>query len=86
MMQSQENDFLKISFVTFKTQQVSWMPETVLPTLVPENKSPFKGPKRDHVFVKKGTKRDQIFRQILKKGTLSKKSASNGTDRTKIQY
>ena len=39
----------------------------VLLILVPEEKSPLKGPKRDQFFAKKGTKRDQKFPKIFLK-------------------
>ena len=39
---------------------------SVVTVLVPEEKSPLKGPKRDHFFSKKGTKKGP---KISKKGT-----------------
>ena len=43
--------------------------------IVPEGKSPFKGPKRDQFFSKRGPKSDQHF---LKKGPPAEKLISEG--------
>ena len=60
------------------------MRRAVLPTLVPEKKSPLRDQKGTTFLWKRGPNRDQIFRQILKKGPWTKKEDLNGTNFTQI--